>query len=304
MIEFKPLTIEAMPLLRHYFKHRKNRLCDNTPGVALMWRDTYKTAYATDGNCLYFKVDYPKIGSVFTLPICGCRTAYFKNIMEYCKETGNPLSFCAVDKDELAEIREKFPNVTATANRDTFDYLYDAEGLKYFKGKKLSGQRNHVNKFIKTYENWEFRVVEDSHIPLLQEFLQRYAQLVDKNSTTFHEELSKTFEVLENMTAYGMIGGVLLVDGAVAGFALGEALGDTLFTHIEKADRAYQGAYQMLVSQFAQKFAVGEVIYTNREDDTGDLGLRTSKLAYQPIELMEKYSVIISEPYGTEPVVY
>ena len=48
---------------------------------------------------------------------------------------------------------------------------------------------------------------------------------------------------------------MLLVDGQIVGFALGEIVGDTLFTHIEKADRDYQGCYQMLVAQFAQQFA-------------------------------------------------
>mgnify|MGYP002342265594 FL=1 len=57
-----------------------------------------------------------------------------------------------------------------------------------------------------------------------------------------------------------------------------------------------QGAYQMLVAQFAQKYAGGEVAFLNREDDTGDLGLRTSKLSYHPVALLEKYLVTIESP--------
>ena len=69
-----------------------------------------------------------------------------------------------------------------------------------------------------------------------------------------------------------------------------------LFVHIEKANREVQGAYQMLVAQFAQKYAGGEVAFLNREDDTGDLGLRTSKLSYHPVALLEKYLVTIESP--------
>ena len=84
----------------------------------------------------------------------------------------------------------------------------------------------------------------------------------------------------------------------VAGFSLGEIVGDTLFTHIEKADRDYEGCYQMLVAQFAQHFVRDGVHFINREDDTGDLGLRTSKLSYHPVALLEKYTVTIEEPCG------
>ena len=83
-----------------------------------------------------------------------------------------------------------------------------------------------------------------------------------------------------------------------AGFSLGEIVGDTLFTHIEKADRDYEGCYQMLVAQFAQHFVRDGVHFINREDDTGDLGLRTSKLSYHPVALLEKYTVTIEEPCG------
>ena len=54
----------------------------------------------------------------------------------------------------------------------------------------------------------------------------------------------------------------------------------------------------MLVAQFAQHFVRDGVHFINREDDTGDLGLRTSKLSYHPVALLEKYTVTIEEPCG------
>ena len=89
---------------------------------------------------------------------------------------------------------------------------------------------------------------------------------------------------------------MLLVDGEIVGFSLGEIIGATLFPHIEKADRDYEGCYQMLVAQFAQQFAHEGISFINREDDTGDLGLRTSKLSYHPVALLEKYTVTVEEP--------
>ena len=110
------------------------------------------------------------------------------------------------------------------------------------------------------------------------------------------EDLNKTKEVLNNLDLYDMKGGLLMVEDRLAGFSLGEVLGDTLFIHIEKADREIFGAYQMLVSQFAQAYAGEGVSFLNREDDVGDPGLRTSKLSYHPVALLEKYVVTVPDP--------
>ena len=88
-----------------------------------------------------------------------------------------------------------------------------------------------------------------------------------------------------------MVGGVLYAGSEVVGFSLGEIIHDTLFTHIEKADRSVKGAYQMLVNQFAARFADGRVQFINREEDMGDEGLRRAKQAYHPITQLKKYSI-------------
>ncbi len=296
MLDFHPLQLEDLPRLRDFFSYSGSRLCDTTPGAAFIWRDLYQTEWAVYDGSLYFKVEYPGLGTTFTLPLGGGRREHFRQIAAYCCCRKIPIAFYPVPKDELDRIQEFFPNSAATADRDACDYLYRAEDLKYFKGKKLSGQRNHVNKFLKTYGTWSFRTITQEDIPMVKAFLDRYAAGREKAAASFHEDLAKTREVLDNYGTYDMLGGMLLVDGDIAGFSLGEVLGDTLFTHIEKADRDYQGGYQMLVAQFAQQFAKEGVHFINREDDTGDPGLRTSKLSYHPVALLEKYTVTVDEP--------
>ena len=55
-------------------------------------------------------------------------------------------------------------------------------------------------------------------------------------------------EFLRDFDAYAPLAGLLRVNGRVAGFSAGEIVGDTLIIHIEKADIAYEGVYQVLVN--------------------------------------------------------
>lgn len=296
MLDFHPLQLEDLPKLRQFFRYSGSRICDTTPGTVFIWRDMYKTEWAIYDGSLYFKVLYPDLGETFTLPLGGGRPEHYRQIAGYCCRRSVPISFYPVPKDELERLQQFFPNSAAIAARDSFDYLYRAEDLKYFRGKKLSGQRNHVNKFLKTYGSWTFHPITSEDIPAVKGFLDRYASRWDKSAASFHEDIAKTHEVLDNFHTYDLLGGMLLVEGEIAGFSLGEIVGDTLFTHIEKADRDYEGCYQMLVAQFAQQFAHEGVHFINREDDAGDPGLRTSKLSYHPVALLEKYTVTVEEP--------
>ena len=117
----------------------------------------------------------------------------------------------------------------------------------------------------------------------------------EKNAAT-DAEAEKIEELLDNLDLYesfGFFGGLLRVNGNVIGFSFAERIGDTMFVHIEKADIRYDGAYQMLVSSFASHFSHPDVLFINREDDTGNEGLRKSKLSYQPIKLLPKYVVTL-----------
>ena len=107
------------------------------------------------------------------------------------------------------------------------------------------------------------------------------------------EDLSRSLELLPYIHKFGLIGGFLQVDDSIVAMSVGETINDTLYCHIEKADRNYQGSYQMIVKEFSNNSITDQVKYINREEDVGDEGLRTSKLSYHPHKLLEKYCVLI-----------
>ena len=93
-----------------------------------------------------------------------------------------------------------------------------------------------------------------------------------------------------NYFRYNLLGGILKIQNKIIAISVGEIINDTLFIHIEKANRMFLGAYQMINNEFAKYYAK-DVTYINREEDVGDDGLRKAKLMYNPIKILKKYIV-------------
>ena len=149
MLDFRPLTENDLEQLRPFLEKNPFRLCDLTVGGIFIWRDYYRTEYAISGGILYFKVYYPGFGTLFTLPQGGDRREEYRQIQEYCTRRNMPLAFYPIPKEELGALQDYFPCTTAITDRNSFDYLYRSEDLKYFRGKKLGGQRGFVLTFGK-----------------------------------------------------------------------------------------------------------------------------------------------------------
>lgn len=294
MLEFKPLTLGDIETVRPHFMVTHSRLCDYSVGGTVMWRDFFKTGFCVDEiGALYFKTHY--LGGViaFTYPLgCEPETAIEK-VVEYCKQNDLPVVFCTISKSQLAFLQQNFSVKSATPERDWFDYLYNASDLINLSGKKFHGQKNFVNRFKRMYPDYRFVEMTNENVGVALDFLRRKFPVESAGDAIEREELTKVFEVFENFDTYGMPGGMVMVGDSVAALAVGEIVNDTLFVHIEKADRDYQGSYQIIVNEFAKHFATDGVEYINREEDVGDEGLRKSKLAYHPVDILEKYTVVL-----------
>ena len=130
-------------------------------------------------------------------------------------------------------------------------------------------------------------------MPEIKAYFEKYNSENAKESFTAVAERNGVRDVLDNFGVYGFKGEALRVNGEIVGFFLCEAIYDTLIVHIEKCERGINGAYQMLAKEEAAKYCVGGLKYVNREDDSGDEGLRKSKLSYHPAFIAEKYTVTV-----------
>lgn len=294
MLNFKKIELEDIPVLKAYFDAYPNRQCDRTAGAIAMWRDVYYNYYAvTDGTIILSSK--PENEYSFSYPIGKNPDEAIKTLENFCRDHMLPMRFFGVSISERDRLLELYPDGEFHSDRDHSDYLYEKSAILTLVGKKYSTQRNHINKFKKLYDNWVFEPITKENIPEIIAFTKGFSFNSLKEDGNAEKELELCCEVLENYEIFGMLGGALRVNGKIAGYSIGEIIGDTLFCHIEKADISYHGAYQMVTNQYLQMYAQGdEVKFVNREDDCGDEGLRKSKLSYHPVELLEKIEFIVN----------
>jgi uncharacterized protein len=171
-------------------------------------------------------------------------------------------------------------------DRDNFDYLYLRTDLAELTGKTYHKKRNLVNAFINSYD-YEQK-------PLRKDNAADAISVLDKwrEAKGFDGDYAASREALELFDVIGMRGCVYYVDGAPAGWCLGEPLakGRMFAVHFEKGVEDYKGIYQFINQAFAQ--ALPSYFKTiNREQDLGDEGLRQAKMTYRPHAFVNKYRV-------------
>jgi len=172
-------------------------------------------------------------------------------------------------------------------NYDVDEYLYLSENLINLTGKKYSVKRNHLNKFLKTYPNFQERDYHFSDFPRIKEALDTWT-----SGKTLEMEKEAISHVLNHLQELDAFCNLIEVDHVLVAFAIGTItknhVGLVLF---EKADLNYDGAYAAINQMTAKKYFQG-VKFINRQEDMGIPNLKKAKMSYHPHHLAEKYSLI------------
>lgn len=293
MLPFRKITINDIPTIEKYLSYQDYRTSEYTIAGIYMWRNFYDMYYCIVDEMLFIKMTFRSETPFFCIPVGpGDLRKALSELRDCCKEQRHDLYFAAVPEQAKAILEEEFGSpISLEATRDWYDYLYLRDDLAELKGKKFKAPRNHINKFKRMYTDYSLAKIDDSNIERVRGF---YAEYAPENTPEGEFPEAESEAVTEFLNTYydkfSSIGYMLEVHGNIVGFAFGEIINDTLFVHIEKASLDWHGSYQMLVNGFAQE-APDTVIYINREEDVGIEGLRQSKLSYNPIELLAKYTI-------------
>lgn len=187
-------------------------------------------------------------------------------------------------------------------------YIYTREKLATLAGKKLHGKRNHIARF-KDSGDWSYEPMTAENVEECRTMTYTWIHMrEEKWNEEMNQEISVLHEAFDHMQELGLVGGVLRRDGQIVAFSIGERLNsETFVVHFEKAYPDLQGAYPMINQQFVLHECEGYA-YVNREEDTGDPGLRKAKLSYYPDILLPKYEleesgVVYADPERDAPYI-
>ena len=304
-MRFEKFTFDHILRLLPVLRAQNTRLSNYTPGTAFVWGKYLDTHFAEAEGCLILRDRYVK-QEYFYYPVSpsGDEEAQRRAlcaIEEYCRNENVRLHFTAIPRDKLPELVLRYGSELHLSDiRRWRDYLYEKENFQNYPGGKYSGQRNHVNKFKKTYPDWQFCAYTPADAAEVRAFLEEYAaSQYAKEEMYADEEMKGAFALFENIEKLGLSAGFLRAGGKIVAFSAGEVCGDTMFVHVEKALRGYPGAYPAMAQAFAQAFCGENVRYINREDDSGDMGLRKSKLQYLPAALLDKYNIAVKRTFDS-----
>lgn len=290
--DFKRPQLEDKEIITGYFRHHTSRSCERTFVNVFLWSRHYDVTYAVIEDTLVFKSERGE-DLAFAYP-AGAPEQVKKALEvleQYSKERGKPLCIYNVTPDNFEQLDNWYPGrFQIEYNEDLADYVYESEKLCTLSGKKLHAKRNHINKFKATYEGrWSYETMSEENLEDCFQMALKW-----RNQNGCDEDVEKNAEMCVTLNSLRLFqeleltGGVLKLDGEIIAFTIGEPVcSDTFVVHIEKAFSDIQGAYPMINQQFVEHECM-DYTYVNREEDTGEEGLRKAKRSYRPVFMVEK----------------
>ena len=302
------ITLEDRAVLEEFLHGFEYKTSGLTFTSLFMWKEINMFSWEIVGDylCITGADNLDRdMGKPFMLPPL-TRTGFYepeglrKTIAEAKRrfeEKGQVFNIMLIPKSLLEVISEAMPvEYRVLDDRANYDYLYDKQELIDLKGRAFHSKKNHLNYFLANYE-YEYLPMLPSMADEAMDFVRAFNKR--KNLEDPHERELLAFEeramqdTFLHLDSVVYMSGVIRINGKIEAISVGGHIGDqTVSVHIEKANVEFRGLYQAINNEFCKSMPA-EIKYINREEDMGIPGLRKAKLSYNPIELIEKYTIRI-----------
>lgn len=294
MITFKPIALEDKSLFDKFLKPYRFLTCEYTFTNLFIWRKGCSIEYALIDDALVLKkTGFDK--STYFMPPVGYTESSLISIIdklsEYKSEYNMNYLFKDAESPFVQDINIAFPGrYIIEEDRSNFDYIYETDKLINLSGIKYHGQKNHYNYFKNNYKYDIVPITKD----VVSDCIVAAREWCYKNDCRdfMLYELYAIEEILNYRLELDFDHMAVYVDGKLSAFTIGEKVNSNMcIIHIEKADDSIRGLYNFINKTFLET-QFSDVPYVNREQDLGIEGLRRAKLAYHPVKLEPKYSIV------------
>ncbi len=295
--EFKPIGLEDRESIQTILDAYQPETSEWTFTNLFIWRSRYGFRWYARANHLLILCAPEDEEPYFLQPVgAGSRGEVVRTLLRWLREEKESQSPRIERADQrLASELQGAQDFTIQPDRDQFDYVYRTEDLIKLAGKKYHSKKNHVNRLYRTHA-FKYAPLTQEHVMACSKLAETWCQWRRcEEDMNLLDEWEAVEEALSNLTALKLTGGVILIDGRVEAFTLGELLNrQTAVVHIEKANPEIPELFAVINQQFCEK-AWQDVSFVNREQDLGEAGLRKAKLSYHPNHLAEKFRIELTE---------
>ena len=301
MIEFLPFDIEKKTDYDAYLTTCGNRGCEYSFANLYLW-GRQKAAFLED-QLVFFSQFNRK--SVYLFPVGpGDRKTAIDAIMEDAAQRGIPCRLTGLLPEDIETVERLYPGrFRFHHDRDSYDYVYDINGLAELRGKKYQKKRNHLNRFLAQYTDCRAEPISAENETVVRQMVDKWYAIREQEDpdADYHMEKAAIYKALDNRQKLQMEGFCLFVGGECVAMSMASALSEAVFdVHFEKALEKTEGAYVAINYFFSrylrEKYAA--VKYLNREDDMGIPGLRHAKMSYRPDYMVEKsWACLLEDEY-------
>lgn len=287
MDKFKNIDINDREWVNKILKNSYCPSLEYNFTTLFIWSDIYNTQIRECEDCLLVRYGTDKKSYLFPIG---------KNVdkaLSWLIENCGDFQLLGLVKEQKELLESLYPGkFEYLEDRNMSDYIYKAESLLTLSGKKLSSKRNHINRFVENHPNWCYEPIDKDNMTVVDKMHDEWMKI--NNCDEKHgliDEACAVKKALKYFNELELKGGLLKTGGKVIAFSIGDELNkDTFIVHIEKAFADIQGAYPMINKQFVIHNCE-EYEFVDREEDTGDEGLRKAKLSYNPYKILEKFRV-------------
>ena len=299
-LTFHPLTPDDRKRVQAVTLGSGRRNCNFNFANLIGWRFWFNTEVCICHEVVVFRFNLEGRRAYMLCSASAPSASLLELLCHDAATAGAPLLILNMEDEPAAAVKALMPErVTVEPRRNQYDYIYRREDLAKLKGGSLKAKRNHVNKFLSIYPDFEYRPLEPSLFDECRRLARTWRTEVEESQHDSDYELTADAEAraMENVFTHWQqldaIGGSIFVDGRMVAFTYGAPVThDTFDVCVEKANRRIDGAFNIINQQFADHLPE-QYVYLNREEDMGLEGLRKSKLSYHPHILLSYNNVTI-----------